>query len=523
MACVFAGALIAYLLKQDLNWDLLNYHWYNPWAFLHHRLLYDIQPAGGGSYLNPILDLPAYLLRNHLRPVIAGMALGGIQGINAWLVFEVAFTLFKDRIRGWATRFGIALTIGFISLFGAASLSEIGNSMGDNLVSLFILASLLLLLLSFDESKNHKAARYLRIGGYLLAGVAIGLKLTSFVYAIPLLLCGLLVKGRYEAKIRESLWHVLAAGIGLLSLSGYWYFEVWRAFKNPIFPFYNGVFQSPYYPKVNFSEFIWIPTTIFEKVFYPFTIIRLPNQAAKLYFRDPRLAVLFVTGLAAIGYWLIQKQIFKTWPRLRVNRQEWVFLAFIGMSYIFWEKEFAYYRYLLPVELISLVAIALLIYKLISNTKIATVSVAIILGLITLFTVHLNWNRIPWQPYNFGPNLYAQLSGVDGTVLMAPTNPLGFLVPYLPRQDRAISVSGYNTLTTAEKQLIMADIHKDESNHRKFYGIETTNGVVNETKFFKQAGFVSSGCFPVDTYAGRYLYGGALKYEICELTKVTGP
>lgn len=519
LACIACGAFLAYLLGQDLNWDLLNYHWYNPWALLHHRLLFDIQPAGGVSYNNPFLDLPSYLLRTHFRPIIAGTILGGIQGINGWLVFEITHTILKTRIKAYLLRFSVALTIGLLSLFGAASISELGNSMGDNLTSLFILAALLLLMLSFDRFNKSKHARYLRICGYFLGGMAIGLKLTSLVYVIPLFLCGLLITGNYKTKIRESLWHALAISIGVITSAGYWYFEVWRAFGNPIFPFYNAVFKSPYYWNVNLFDTMWFPTNFFDKVFYPLTFTHLPGDSTKPLFRDPRLAVLLVIVLVAIGYLLIQKLILKVRPRLRASRQEGAFLIFIIISFIIWEKEFSYYRYLLPVELLSLAAIALLAYKLINSTKLATVIIAFLFSLITLYTIPLNWGRIPWQPYNFGPDLKGQLSHVNGTVLMAPTNPLGFLVPYLPAHTRAISVADFNALTAAEKKLIMSDIHRDESNHKSFYAIETANGV-NETKYFREVGFINGKCSPLDTYVGQYLYNGALKYKICKLVKI---
>ena len=47
---------------QDITWDLRNYHYYNPYAFLHDRMGYDIAPAQLQSFFSPYLDIPFYLL-----------------------------------------------------------------------------------------------------------------------------------------------------------------------------------------------------------------------------------------------------------------------------------------------------------------------------------------------------------------------------------------------------------------------------------------------------------------------------
>jgi hypothetical protein len=514
-----SGGLLARHLGQDLNWDLMNYHWYNPWAFLHGRLGYDIEPAWRMTYVNPLLDLPTYILRAHLQPVVAAMVLGAFQALNGWLVFEIVLLLLRKYVQPYWLLFSAALVIGFLSLCGAASLSEIGNSMGENIVSLFILAALLLLLLSFSKARA-KTALIFRVTAYFLAGIAVGLKLTSFMYIIPLLLCGLLIDARWTIRMRDSVLHAVAVLGGILLSAGYWYAQVWHMFGNPIFPFYNALFKSPYYPAVNFSEHIWFPQTVAQKIFFPFTFAHLPTDPTKPFFRDPRLAVLFTILLVVAAYWLVQRLLVKGWPKLHFSRQEGAFLLFMVIAYLLWETLFSYYRYLLPVELLSLTFIALLVYKLIPRMQLATVLLAILFGFISLYTVHSNWGRIPWQSYNFGPDLYTQLSGVDGTVLMVPKNPIAFMVPHLPAKDRAISIDDYDTMTPKQRALIESTIDKDMANHRPFYSIQTANGV-EEAAYLKKFGFVTTGCTPIVTYVGKYLYNGALQYNVCTMQRVS--
>ena len=53
---------------QDRNWDLLNYHLYNAYSLMDGRFSRDLYPVGFQTYLNPLLDLPYYLVSVQLIP-----------------------------------------------------------------------------------------------------------------------------------------------------------------------------------------------------------------------------------------------------------------------------------------------------------------------------------------------------------------------------------------------------------------------------------------------------------------------
>ncbi|HUA79263.1 MAG TPA: hypothetical protein VL997_02735, partial [Dyella sp.] len=42
---LLCGGLLSTYLGKDVDFDLLNYHFYNPWALLHGRLSVDGFPA----------------------------------------------------------------------------------------------------------------------------------------------------------------------------------------------------------------------------------------------------------------------------------------------------------------------------------------------------------------------------------------------------------------------------------------------------------------------------------------------
>src|SRR5215813_5299345 len=80
-ACPILFALIALLLGKATGWDLRNYHWYNPYAFLNERLGFDIAVGHHASYYNPLADVPLFLIATHLPVWVGGVFLGAMAGL----------------------------------------------------------------------------------------------------------------------------------------------------------------------------------------------------------------------------------------------------------------------------------------------------------------------------------------------------------------------------------------------------------------------------------------------------------
>ena len=77
------GSYICTRTKFDVNWDFVNYHYYNAFAFLHDRLNYDIAPASVNTFFNPLLDLPLYFLIQKFNQNLD--VIYAVQGL--WYVF----------------------------------------------------------------------------------------------------------------------------------------------------------------------------------------------------------------------------------------------------------------------------------------------------------------------------------------------------------------------------------------------------------------------------------------------------
>jgi hypothetical protein len=110
--------------------------------------------------MNPLLDLPFYWMAQAWPPVwVGGAVLGAVHGLNLTLL-----ALLFNRVTRWPdarSRWGVGLLLLWLSLRGPGFLAELGITMNDNLVSLFVLLPLLLLVRAAggaDRGRGHRVA-----------------------------------------------------------------------------------------------------------------------------------------------------------------------------------------------------------------------------------------------------------------------------------------------------------------------------------------------------------------------------
>ena len=87
----------------------------------------------------------------------------------------------------------------------------------------------------------------------LLVGAAVATKLVGWILCPVYLLAVLAWIGR-EKGFSWALKAASAAVVAVVVLGGFQYWYALAVTGNPIFPFYNAIFHSPYYPQVNFID-----------------------------------------------------------------------------------------------------------------------------------------------------------------------------------------------------------------------------------------------------------------------------
>ncbi|HTE57625.1 MAG TPA: hypothetical protein VK694_02690 [Verrucomicrobiae bacterium] len=522
VVAVGIGGFMAARLGQDINFDLQNYHYANPHIFLNDRIEHDIAIGELESYANPLPDIPGYLLISHVRPRIAATGLGMIQGLNIFLIFEIVLLLLpRKRIWSWQ-RWAVALFVGILSFFGAGNISEVGNTMGDNLASLFVLGGLLLLLFSFSRPKVWPSQRLVRLAAYFVIGAGVGLKLTGVIYALALLAAGLLVEGSWVKKIKEGFFHGLAIGIGTLLTGGFWYLKLWQLFKSPIFPFYNAVFQSPYYPAKNFEDVRWIPKSLLHAVFAPFYYASKQALSSEIPFKDPRLAVAYTALVVLVGYFVVRKWVLKEKTSLpRWSKPHTAFWIFVVVSFVIWTAKFSYYRYLMPLELLALVAITTAVYTLVPRFTYATAAVVVVAVTITRLTVPIDWGRVSWRPTYFGVSKATFAHLENAAVLIPGFAPFGFTVPYFPESSQAIRIesdlSSPAMGTPAMQNKLRQAVEQKKRQNAPFYALKADEEAVATENTLNHFGFKTRSCQELPVYTRETI---PLKFRLCELERL---
>lgn len=525
VVAVCIGGFTAATLKQDINFDLINYHYHNPYSFLNERFDQDIAVGELESYMNPLLDVPGYLLISNVSPRQAAFGLGLIQGLNIFLIFEICILLFRRSKLHTYTRYIAAAAVAIFSFFCASNWSEVGSTMGDNIASIFALAALLLFLIGFDKSElKHRvdAGRLYRLAGFFVMGLGTGIKLTNVIYAVALVSVSLCIGARWTIRLREFLINGIVLGLGILTTGGFWFIKLWQEFKNPLFPFYNGIFKSEYYHAVNFEDVRWVPKSIGQVLFAPFSYTHTQAISSEIPFRDPRLAVLYVLLAALGGYFLYRWVRHKKGPAVKDwSRTQTVFCLFLVVSYTVWASKFSYYRYALPLELLSLSGIAVVVVYFVKNTRISLPILLVGFVVITKLTVPMDWGRVPWQTTYFGvtKETFAHLD--NGTVLIPGVAPWGFVVPYFPENVETIRVesdlSSPTKGTTAMQNLMRSKVDAEKRSGARFFALKADEEAVHSEVTLNQYGFATQTCTELPVH---FRQASPLKYRLCELRQL---
>ena len=441
--CVLGLGARSVALGQDANWDLKNYHWYNAYALLNGRLGWDVAPAQIQTYYNPIGDLPFWWLVHALpdpRAVAFAMALPA--AIAAFFLLRILCLVFPvGRERGAPAWIVVAAAIG---LTGAAGQSTLGSTMNEWPSTAFVMAGMWLALRSPGSRRAECVAAF-------LVGCAMGLKLTFATFGIAFLVA-LAARDRNAKRLGLC---ILALAGGFLLFGGYWAWVMWKEFGNPVFPYFNTVFQSPWWEPSAFFDPARGPRTPLQWMFLPFYFSAQSMLVSEVAFRDYRLPALFAVGVLAAIKAIVTRP---------ARDPAWVFLAaFAAIAYLAWLFVFAIFRYLVPLELLSgallVGGIRFLLRDLSMRYAVAGVLAILLIGT----TRPMSWGRIP-----FGKEYFeVRVPRVEGNslVIVGYVHPLSYLIPSFPPDARFVSPAN-NFMLPGQGNLLEKRAAETIANHR---------------------------------------------------------
>ena len=518
-----ALGIISVILGQDVSWDLRNYHFYNPYMLLTGRFKYDVLPAQIQTFFNPLMDVPFFVAIYYLKlpPIAVGFLMGGFHGLNQWLVHLITYHSL-DKV---SERYKITLSIAaaITSIFGAAYISELGTSIGDSTSSVFVLTGLFLIIACLGCNQPVKLKTIIFAG--LLLGLATGLKLTTAMYSISLIVAISFLTNTIKEKLRNLLTLILSMAVGFSLTMGYWIILMWTNFANPLFPFFNKIFQSPYIETdFNLQDTRFLPRDIWQWLFYPFYFAQEQTLVAELKFKEPRFAIAYVLILALLGFIFYRYATKKlTFP---VNKLIYTsvlrfLLPFYITAYCIWIVKFSIYRYLIVLELITPILIILIVaYLYPKRTPVFLVTLGIFV-LILVAVKPLDWWRIPWSDNYFSIDREALVQYQDDVIVLWGGEPVGYVVPYFPSNTRFLRITGNFGLSPHTKMSKIAQDIIDKTTESSLYLLEVNFELKESDREKSKKAVLELRNLVIDRNNCQPFITAIEKYSICKLIKIS--
>ncbi|MFC7333665.1 hypothetical protein [Rhodocista pekingensis] len=465
------GGALSLWLGQDSNWDLRNYHWYNAYAFMTGRGDMDVAPAQVATFYNPTLDLPFFWLAQALPARAVGFIMGAVQGLNlvplaglAWTVLAAAFPATGGRARALAA--GLVALAGFL---GGGQVGLIGTTFYDNVISLLVLGSAWIVAAgpgTLFGASGGRAFALVAAAGFLV-GSAVGLKQPTLPFAVGLCFAFLFVaEGPWLRSFPRRFLLSFVFGLGVLAgmalFSGHWMLHLWTEYRNPLFPYFNDIFQSPWGVAEPYRDDKFVPKSAAEALAFPFLWVADPSEVGEILFRDLRIPVAYVllplTGLLLAGRALAARLGRAGQGKAGQGKAgqggagqggagvPWAasyLLVAAALGYLVWLKLFGIYRYLVPLEMLAPVLIVAAAALWPVPTRARAALAAVLLVLVAVTARPGNWSRIAWTD-RFVEVQAPDLPRPDDTiVLQAGYAPTSFLSYGFPPQVPFLRLQSY--------------------------------------------------------------------------------
>ena len=503
--CACVGFTLIYVLVgnrlgQDVDFDLVNYHYFDPyWLLVDH--MHDAAPAFLQSYYSPFLDIPFYFAARDLPSWNVGLLVAIVQSLSFPILYLIARRFVHSRL--------LSLLFAGIGMFTSGAITELGTIMGDTITAPLILGGVLLGLKAVEEPtlarvfstntsevlnrSDRRLARHARAGlrcallSGVLVGVAAGLKLSG----LPLALAAVLALTAVAGPLRRRLTLAVASGVGLVFgvvvSYGWWGYEMVVKFRNPVFPYLNQLFHSPYAPLSANTDTSSRPHGLVEILFYPFVWnanASRVNDTGLVELTGPVLEVLLLLVLVKGVAMAVRK---RHWSPLFASDSDRYLVSFAVVGYFIWVIDFGYYRYFIPVEMLGVLLIFVVGRNLVHDVvpkKVATVAFAVLVVVI-LATERVGYVARPsWSPKYFTVAVPKPLRTERAAFLMAGSYPSAYVVPSFPADDYFARIERTVTSTPTFRKVIESQLAQYDKVYLMW--IDPVAGYSSDARFMRR-------------------------------------
>jgi len=454
--CVVASAWLSVGMGQDANWDLQNYHFYNPWAWWNGRIFtWDVAAAQLQTYHNALLDLPFFAVVAADWPPQAIAAANAIPaGIAAFLLYKLLGVLFTDLPRGERLlAIGCAFAIGVTSAIG---IGVLGTTMNEWPLVALTMPALWLLARALVRLPHAALPRSTLLGAGFLSGLAAGLKLTAATFAVGMCLAVLLRGTWSQQAIKRSLTEAFTLGLGVLVgvaiALGPWAWQLWTYFDSPIFPYGNQWIKSPWWGEYEALARRYGPHTLEDLVLFPFRLLAPePFFVAEVPVRDARMPTAYLLAILAGAAWWSHRFSGRPYPPVQAGvTTAWRLISiFFLTSFLLWTWQHSVYRYLLTLDLLTGALIVRLLWRLLRPGYFT--GIAVVLSVLVIATTRV----ADWRHIEFGERWFDfSIPKVRPNALILITTSDPISMPYFPSDARHLGVE--NTINAPWRRTKLA-------------------------------------------------------------------
>lgn len=341
--------------RYEVISDLNNYHYYIAWAFLNNRTFSDIAIGLENTYHNPFTELPAYWLITAFndKPVVYQLYHSLYWGALAFVYYKFCrlyfgFETIKSKVMvGLGTLFGIT---------GFGFMTQLGTSSNEIPVILGTMVGFYLIYRELFVYKTERLKIYILAG--IIMGAALGLKFTSITYCVALGMTLMIFYKFLQTPVKTITVFAISGFAGFCITDGYWAYRLYQEFGNPLFPYLNNIFKSPYYPLESLTYDAFYEKDLKSALLFPFLASfqgekRITSES-EMY--DLRLAlgyVLLFVYLGTMAWRYFSRQ------KLNISPKTAFLVVFAIISYVIWLYMFSIIRYAIPIEfIIGILAVA---------------------------------------------------------------------------------------------------------------------------------------------------------------------
>lgn len=279
------------------------------------------------------------------------------------------------------------------------SILMIGTYYVDILAIPLLLELLRLLLTTTKKQINSTQIIYFAT----LCGFTFALKMTNIVYLLPLVILFIL---RFWQCVPIRTW-IIAATTGIIPVSICLIFN-YICTANPIFPYFNHFFRSPYYISyINFKDNRWGPQSFTESIFWLGHLILQPlDRVTEVPNPSRLLLTCSLLACIAISYYYLYLFV-KRRQQIHSSPILWEIPFLFFSSYFLWSFTTGYARYYCFGWLLLSFSLFLLFLTISLHRISRTLFVAIFI-LITAYTIIKDYHMIlsfgsgwNWTPFRF--------------------------------------------------------------------------------------------------------------------------